>query len=313
MVILKKWHLRLILTKETYSKILVWVNLFNIPHEYLNEEGLSHIASAVGKPIYAESLTESMKRISYARVCIEIDATYELLDSFDLFMGDNLGPNLGESVEILPPESSSNKKKKNKKKRTAKKGKDNSSQAKDWDMLDNYNNHDLGRIWIGWDPRILKITKIKEIDQIIHCHACILDSNDWFHISFVYGSNVDSSRRALWHSMCSIKHGTSWIVLVNFNVSRRVNESVGDFSRISLAMEEFNDCLLSYELDDLRFSGFLHTWCNMRSSGCISKKLDRVLVNKEWMAKYEHSEAIFLPSSISDHSPFLVKPGSQAF
>ncbi|KAK3218486.1 hypothetical protein Dsin_012456 [Dipteronia sinensis] len=34
MVILKKWHPRLILTKETYSKIPVWVKLFNIPHEY---------------------------------------------------------------------------------------------------------------------------------------------------------------------------------------------------------------------------------------------------------------------------------------
>ncbi|KAK3189539.1 hypothetical protein Dsin_029100 [Dipteronia sinensis] len=101
MVILKKWHPRLILTKETYSKISVWVKLFNIPHEYWNEEGLSHIASVIGKPLYADSLIESMKRISYARVCIEIDATYELVDSFDLFMGDNSGPNLGESVEIL--------------------------------------------------------------------------------------------------------------------------------------------------------------------------------------------------------------------
>ncbi|KAK3218488.1 hypothetical protein Dsin_012458 [Dipteronia sinensis] len=101
MVILKKWHPRLILTKETCSKIPVWVKLFNIPYEYWNEEGLSHIASAVGKPLYADSLTESMKRISYARVCIEIDATCELVDSFDLFMGDNSEPNLGESVEIL--------------------------------------------------------------------------------------------------------------------------------------------------------------------------------------------------------------------
>ena len=26
---------------------------------------------------------------------------------------------------------------------------------KEWDMLDNYNSHSLGRIWVGWDPRIL--------------------------------------------------------------------------------------------------------------------------------------------------------------
>ncbi|KAK2641983.1 hypothetical protein Ddye_023746 [Dipteronia dyeriana] len=56
MLILKKWHPRLILTKDTYSKIPVWVKLFNIPHEYWTEEGLSYIASAVGKPLYADSL-----------------------------------------------------------------------------------------------------------------------------------------------------------------------------------------------------------------------------------------------------------------
>ncbi|KAK3184889.1 hypothetical protein Dsin_032175 [Dipteronia sinensis] len=101
MVILKKWHPRLILSKDSYSKILVWVKLFNIPHQYWNEEGLSHIASTVGNPLYADSLTESMKRISFARVCIEIDASCDLVDSFDLFIGDSSNPKLGENVEIL--------------------------------------------------------------------------------------------------------------------------------------------------------------------------------------------------------------------
>ncbi|KAK2661867.1 hypothetical protein Ddye_000441 [Dipteronia dyeriana] len=101
MLILKKWHPRLILTKDTYSKIPMWVKLFIIPYEYWTEEGLSYIASAVGKPLYANSLTESMKRISFARVCIEIDATCDLVDSFDLFIGDDKYPNEGQKVEIL--------------------------------------------------------------------------------------------------------------------------------------------------------------------------------------------------------------------
>ncbi|KAK3204578.1 hypothetical protein Dsin_018624 [Dipteronia sinensis] len=75
--------------------------------------------------------------------------------------------------------------------------------------------------------------------------------------------------------------------------------------------EEFNDCLQSSELVDLRFSGFLHTWCNKRSNGCISKKLDRVLVNNDWLAKFQNSEVIFLPPSISDHCPSVVKLGLQ--
>ncbi|KAK3204757.1 hypothetical protein Dsin_018803 [Dipteronia sinensis] len=111
--------------------------------------------------------------------------------------------------------------------------------------------------------------------------------------------------------MCSSQHGSPWIVLGDFNVSRSVGESIGGCSRISGAMEEFNDCLQSLDLDDLRFSGFLHTWCNKRSNSCIFKKLDRVLVNNDWLVKFENSEAIFLPPSISDHCPSVVKLGLQ--
>ncbi|KAK3221959.1 hypothetical protein Dsin_008984 [Dipteronia sinensis] len=79
--------------------------------------------------------------------------------------------------------------------------------------------------------------------------------------------------------MCSSQNGSPWIVLGDFNVSRSVGESTGGYSRILSAMEEFNDYLQSSELDDHRFLGFLHTWCNKRSNGCISRKLDRVHIN----------------------------------
>ncbi|KAK3225497.1 hypothetical protein Dsin_005359 [Dipteronia sinensis] len=77
-------------------------------------------------------------------------------------------------------------------------------------------------------------------------------------------------------------------------------------------MDEFEDFLQATELDDLRFSGFFHTWSNKKSNdNCISKKLDRVLVNDAWLGKYTNLESIFLPPSISNHSPSLVKLGLQ--
>ncbi|KAK2653179.1 hypothetical protein Ddye_013035 [Dipteronia dyeriana] len=192
------------------------------------------------------------------------------------------------SIPSFPTDSSS---KKERKKLTAKKGKGNSSQAK--------------------DPRILNIIKISETDKIIHCNACILDTYDRFRISFVYGSNDERFRKALRQIMCSSQHASPWIMLGDFNVSRNMGESIGGCSRISGAMEEFNDYLQASELDDLCFSGFLHTWCNKRSNSCISKKLDRVLVNNDWLVKFENSEAIFLPPTISDHCPSAVKLGLQ--
>ena len=52
--------------------------------EYWTEAGLSRLASAIGIPLYADHATESRKRISFARVCVEIEATRPLIDEFTL-------------------------------------------------------------------------------------------------------------------------------------------------------------------------------------------------------------------------------------
>ena len=62
------------------------MKLHNIPLQYWIDEGISYIASAVGKPLYADSLTATRKRISYARVCVEINAKCDLIESFDLLL-----------------------------------------------------------------------------------------------------------------------------------------------------------------------------------------------------------------------------------
>ncbi|GAV77035.1 DUF4283 domain-containing protein [Cephalotus follicularis] len=71
-------------------KIPVWVKLFNIPLEYWTECGLSSIASAIGKPLHADSDTESLRRISFARVCVEIDVDSLLTSSFGLKIADTV-------------------------------------------------------------------------------------------------------------------------------------------------------------------------------------------------------------------------------
>jgi hypothetical protein len=97
---LKRWQPGLILTKESHSKIPVWAKFYNIPHEFWTEDGLSYIASAVGRPLYADSLTESHKRISFARVCVEIDAGAELVDSFDLTLNGGFPGVSPSTIEI---------------------------------------------------------------------------------------------------------------------------------------------------------------------------------------------------------------------
>lgn len=83
-LVLKKWRFGMKLSKDAINKILVWVNFYNVLFEYWTEEGLSCIASAVGKPLYGDTLTESRQRINFARIYVEMDAGIDWPNSFDL-------------------------------------------------------------------------------------------------------------------------------------------------------------------------------------------------------------------------------------
>lgn len=55
--------------RSSCRKIPVWVRLYGLPLEYWTPGVLSHLASAVGRPLlYADSMTASRRRISYARI-----------------------------------------------------------------------------------------------------------------------------------------------------------------------------------------------------------------------------------------------------
>ncbi|KAF7140158.1 hypothetical protein RHSIM_Rhsim06G0120300 [Rhododendron simsii] len=80
--------------KDQLVKIPIWVQFFNVPLEYWTAAGLSYVASAIGRPLYADSVTAKCKRLNYARVCVEIEVGATLPFSFDLRF-DN-----GKEVEI---------------------------------------------------------------------------------------------------------------------------------------------------------------------------------------------------------------------
>ncbi|XP_026383439.1 uncharacterized protein LOC113278933 [Papaver somniferum] len=69
---------------------------------------------------------------------------------------------------------------------------------------------------------------------------------------------------------------------------------------------DFQDCIHEACLLDLPFSGCFITWWNQQQGSCrIGSKLDRVMVNLEWLHHFESSKADFLTQGISDHSPAI--------
>lgn len=70
-LLLRKWESGVAMEKFTLHKIQVWIKLWRIPIKLLTADGISRIASAIGKPLYMDKAIEE-RRILYARVCVKI-------------------------------------------------------------------------------------------------------------------------------------------------------------------------------------------------------------------------------------------------
>lgn len=77
-IILKPWTPDFDISKEFLTDILLWVIFPKLPMSCWGNEALSKIASAVGKPLFADECTTKQTRISYARMLIEVNVTKTL-------------------------------------------------------------------------------------------------------------------------------------------------------------------------------------------------------------------------------------------
>ncbi|XP_070016006.1 uncharacterized protein [Nicotiana sylvestris] len=87
-LILKPWTVNFDFTKEFLIEIPLWVKLPNLPMSCWGGQSLSRIASAIGKPLYADECTSKQKRISYDRMLIEINVTRALPTSVTVWEPD---------------------------------------------------------------------------------------------------------------------------------------------------------------------------------------------------------------------------------
>lgn len=76
-------------------------------------------------------------------------------------------------------------------------------------------------------------------------------------------------------------------------------------AQVSKEMIEFDEFIANAELVDLPLIGRNYTW--YRTNGSTMSRLDRFLVSKGWLEKWENSGQWAMERSISDHCPILLK------
>ncbi|KAL2225254.1 UNVERIFIED_CONTAM: hypothetical protein Sindi_3094700 [Sesamum indicum] len=166
------------------------------------------------------------------------------------------------------------------------------------------------RIWIAWDENIVDVHILDSADQFIHCRVTNMADNEAVIITVVYGASEVIDRRNLWTALETLSQQCSdipWLVGGDFNAVRDLNEVCGISGDIRMATEEFNSGILEAGLIPLPMQGEWFTWHNCSTSmRSLWKRLDRILINDRWLARFPSAYYHSLTPRTSDHSPLVL-------
>lgn len=177
---------------------------------------------------------------------------------------------------------------------------------RDWDYMSNYEHHSLGRLWVVWRSSV-RMSPVYKSDQMITCSVLKPGDTEEFFCSFIYAQNTVEERRSLWddiknHHDAAMFRNKRWILMGDYNeiLDSGEHSDYANLSRSPVGMREFQEVVAHCRLTDMGYQGPLLTWCNKREEGLICKKLDRVLVNEEWLNNSK-AYCVFEAGGCSDH------------
>ncbi|KAL0285129.1 UNVERIFIED_CONTAM: hypothetical protein Sradi_7182200 [Sesamum radiatum] len=106
-LILQKWEPRMMLRKLQHTQVPVWIKLRHLPIELWTTEGLSTVASGIGKPLYPDAITRACTRLDFDRVCVMLDISSKLLKHIVIMVPKEEGGESACKVDVeyewLPP------------------------------------------------------------------------------------------------------------------------------------------------------------------------------------------------------------------
>ncbi|XP_020687492.1 uncharacterized protein LOC110103220 [Dendrobium catenatum] len=71
--ILQRWDPKFQPKRDEAAAIPLWIKILNLPLALWTPSGISKIASYIGIPLYVDALTANRTRLTFARVCVEVN------------------------------------------------------------------------------------------------------------------------------------------------------------------------------------------------------------------------------------------------
>ncbi|KAL0392714.1 UNVERIFIED_CONTAM: hypothetical protein Sradi_2494200 [Sesamum radiatum] len=163
----------------------------------------------------------------------------------------------------------------------------------------------------AWKDDELDVDVLTVHEQVIHCRVFTRQIHTAVMVSVVYGVNDLGVRKDLYRTLSHIADSIDvepWLALGDFNAVANISEVCGGSWDIRSVIEDFQGFLIDTSLITLPMQGALFTWHNCSdTSRSLWKRLDRMLVNDQWLDRWSSAFYISLTPRTSDHSPLIFK------
>ncbi|KAL0294829.1 UNVERIFIED_CONTAM: hypothetical protein Sangu_3209500 [Sesamum angustifolium] len=343
-IVLQRWEPGMVLRKHKHTQVPVWIRLRHLPVEFWTDDGLSTVASGVGRPLYQDTITRACTRLDFARVCVMLDISSTLPKHLIIMMPREDGTEVPCKVEVeyewVPPKCKNcmslghststcpDARKIDKppvsvyvQKRTVQPPVSRPDVTKGADRKPSVAREDGAGVDANGVAHDEVINKGKAV-VVYNPFDALLFANDDAGIWNVRGLNrrdhqvavkelVSEFRRGLWQNLMTLARSISdepWIVGGDFNTVLDMSEVCGSSADIRLAMTEFRDCILDTGLIHLPVQGERFSWHNCSEGDrSLWKRLDRIIVNDAWLGHWPCSHYHCLNARTSDHSPLVIR------
>ncbi|XP_074277279.1 uncharacterized protein LOC141600921 [Silene latifolia] len=170
-------------------------------------------------------------------------------------------------------------------------------------------HHPGGRVWLLWDPTLYQVDVLNITEQCIHSKVYDKMKKVWFWFTLVYGFNKLQERESLWESIRGYSGTVAgpWLVCRDFNSITSVDEIIGGAAVTWAEIAPMRNMMSGCNLHELKVTGSYYTWNNKHENDTkVYSRLDRVIVNDEWIISNPDSVAQFLPEGLYNHCPYVI-------
>ncbi|KAK4724319.1 hypothetical protein R3W88_027098 [Solanum pinnatisectum] len=142
---------------------------------------------------------------------------------------------------------------------------------------------------------MVKFTRVESSVQYVHGMVDMQQSDFKFLFTAVYGVRTIASRSSLWEKVKQLSTHIRelWLIMGDFNlILAQEDRPIG--SRVQLAeTKDFRECQ--------------YTWNNEH----VFSRIDRALVNDEWVIRMPPLQVMVMEPLFSDHSPLSIEVETQ--